>query len=69
LATATAFEPRCFLMPRPWAGAVDARDAPDVLEAVLDERDVLEVDRRAVDFATTIRRRSSRSSASPRRAR
>ena len=26
--------------------AVDARDAPDVLEAVLDERDVVEVDRR-----------------------
>ena len=32
-------------------GAVDAGDAPLVLEAVLDEGDVLEVDRRAVQVA------------------
>ena len=39
-------------MPRPCAGcAVDARAAAHVLEAVLDQRDVLEVDRRAGHLA------------------
>ena len=41
-ATATALAPRCLRMPRPCAGcAVDARHAAHVLEAVLDQRDVV----------------------------
>ena len=44
LATATAFEPGCFRMPIACTGsAVRARVRRDVVEAVLDERDVLHV--------------------------
>ena len=46
-ATATAFEPGCFRMPIAWTGVPFERAiAGHVLEAVLDERDVAELDDR-----------------------
>ena len=65
---ATAFEPGCFRMPIAWTGTPFERAMRrDVLEAVLDERDVAE--RGPVDCptaATTMLRSVSRSAASPR---
>ncbi len=56
LATPTAFDPGCFKMPiactgTPSRGRGRARDRRDVLEAVLDERDVAELHLGGADLA------------------